>query len=143
VKHSTTPILKQQARQSNKHGPLLQQSNALNTRPHSGHPTPKWPPPPCPPRRRPHQILGTALVGLFLAQPLLGLLRRRRRRPPPRAGPRSPAPTSGAAGLLIAAGILDGGLGLLLARNARPALRAAHAAVTALVAGAYVAAQVW
>ena len=103
--------------------------------------------------RWPHQILGTVLVGLFLVQPLLGLLRHRRRHrlrapapgPPPPAARWAPLARAHVwyGRLLIAAGILDGGLGLLLARNARPALRAVYAAVAALVAGVYVAAQVW
>jgi hypothetical protein len=101
----------------------------------------------------PHQVIGTALVALFLLQPLLGVLQHRQHRL--RASRSPPAPTSARrwpplarahvwyGRALIAAGILNGGLGLLLAANARPALRAVYAAVAALVAGAYLAAQLW
>jgi hypothetical protein len=107
--------------------------------------------------RWPHQVLGTVLVALFLLQPLLGLLQHRQHRRLRRASPSLDSPPAGPSPrwtplarahvwygrLLIAAGILNGGLGLLLADNARPPLRAAYAVVAGLVAAAYVAAQVW
>jgi hypothetical protein len=99
-------------------------------------------------------------VALFLLQPLLGLLQHRQYRRRRRALSSSLSPTRGSPApstrwtplarahvwygrLLIAAGVVNGGLGLLLAGNVRPALRAVYAVVAVLVAAAYVAAQVW
>src|ERR1700744_3302120 len=90
----------------------------------------------------PHQIFGTIIVLLFIAQPILGFVQHRQFL---RTGVRSIYSSLHVwdGRVLICLGIINGGLGLQLAKNSTGGQKAIYIVMTILMLFTYVSAQVW